>query len=127
MKAKNQTQTDEVIINGVAYVPKGQETRMAETLDGKPFVLIRTYSAGVHFGYLVKREGKEVKLIKSRRVYYWKGASSLSQMAMEGVKNPSECKFAMEVEEIELTEAIEVIMVTEQAKENLQNVPVWKN
>ncbi len=29
-------------------------------------VIVRTYSAGVHFGYLKSRKGKEVELVKSR-------------------------------------------------------------
>jgi hypothetical protein len=91
-----------------------------------PFVIIRTHSAGVHFGYLKSRNGKEVTLTKSRRVWYWKGAASLSQMATDGVNVPKECKFTVEVESITLTEAIEIIPCTEKAKTNLQNVPVWK-
>ena len=30
-------------------------------------VIVRTYSAGAHFGYLVSRDGKEVTLDRSRR------------------------------------------------------------
>lgn len=94
----------------------------------KPFVIIRTYSAGVHIGYLESRKGQEVKLSKSRRVWYWKGAASLSQMAVDGIHTSgiSECKFSVVVPEIELTQAIEVIKCTPNAIKNLQGVPVWK-
>ena len=113
-------------IDDIEYVRKGSEEENAKKLDGMNYVLIRTHSAGVHVGYLKSREGKEVVLLNSRRLWYWSGASSLSQLAMEGVKEPSKCKFPCEVSEITLTEAIEVITVTEEARENIAGVEVWK-
>jgi hypothetical protein len=91
-----------------------------------PYVLIRTYSAGVHFGYLFSREGKEVTLINSRRIWKWAGAATLSQIAMEGCKKPDECKISMEVDQITLTEAIEIILISKEAKHNLKTISAWK-
>jgi len=91
-----------------------------------PYVVIRTYSAGVHIGHLEKREGKEVTLIEARRVWYWEGANSLSQLASEGVKNPLQCKISVTVKRIILTEAIEIIECTDEAINNLNSVPKWK-
>jgi hypothetical protein len=88
--------------------------------------IFRTYSAGVHFGELVERNGKEVLVKNAIRIWYWDGAASLSQLAMEGVKKPDQCKFAMPVSEILLTEVIEIIPCTEAAIENIENVPSWK-
>ena len=90
------------------------------------YVIVRTYSAGVHAGELVSRNGKEVVLKNARRLWYWSGAASLSQLAMEGVKNPGQCKFPCEVSEITLTEAIEIIPTTAAARLSIANVPVWK-
>ena len=116
----------EVVIDGKTYVPKDSLTQKAQSRDGMDFVCIRTYSAGVHCGYLKERNGKEATLMDSIRIHYWSGAASLSQLAMEGVKNPDSCRFAMPVNEIELTEAIEVIPMTEKAVKNIQSVPSWK-
>ena len=57
-----------------------------ETLNTENIVLVRTYSAGVHFGTLASRDGREVVLTNARRLYQWSGACSLSQVATEGVK-----------------------------------------
>ena len=89
-------------------------------------MIARTYSAGVFAGYLKSRKGKEAVLTNARRLWYWSGASSLSQLAMEGVKRPDECKFPVEVDEVTLTEVIEILKVTDKAKENIAQVPVWK-
>ena len=97
---------DELVIDGTTYVPK-ENTQAAEKKDGLPFVMVRTYSAGVHVGYLKSRERKEVELLESIRIWYWDGAASLSQLAMEGTNNPSNCKFAMPLStSLFLTEAI---------------------
>jgi hypothetical protein len=90
------------------------------------YVIVRTTSAGVFAGELVKRTGKEVILKNARRLWYWKGAASLSQLAMEGVSSPNECKFPCEVEQITLTEAIEILDVTKQARKSIAGVTVWK-
>lgn len=93
-------------------------------------VLIRSYAAGVHFGTLVSEEytlaGKVVVLENTRRVHYWEGAASLSQMAMEGVKKPNNCRFAMATPTDEIVNVIETIPLSDAAIINLENVPVWK-
>lgn len=80
---------------------------MAKGIDKKRNVLVRTYSAGVHYGTLESREGKEVKLSAAKRVWFWKGANTLHEVALRGPGKGS--KISEEVAGIELTEAIEVI------------------
>ena len=113
-------------VDDVEYVRKDSLKKPAEKLDGMDYCIIRTYSAGCFAGYVKERNGQEATILKTRRLWYWSGASSLSQLAMEGVKNPSNCKFAMEVDKIVLTNVIEVIDATEEARENINSVPVWK-
>ena len=88
--------------------------------------VVRTYSAGVFFGELAERNGKEVVVKNARRLWYWDGAASLSQIANEGVKKPNNCKFPAPVAEVLLTEAIEIIPATEEAVASIAAVPAWK-
>ena len=90
------------------------------------YVICRTYSAGVFAGFLKSKKGQEVVLKDARRLWYWKGAASLSQLAVDGVSYPSECKFPEKVSQIELTQAIEILDVTKKAKASIDSVPVWK-
>ena len=90
------------------------------------YVIVRTYSAGVFAGFLEKKEGREVSLLNVRRLWYWKGAASLSQLAVDGVSCPNECKFPVSVDRIQLLEAIEILDVTPKAKISIEHVPVWK-
>jgi hypothetical protein len=107
-----------VVINGIEYTRKQSVT--------KDYVIVRTYSAGVFAGNLVGRAGKEVVLKNARRIWYWDGAASLSQLAVDGTSKPEKCKFPCEVPEIVLTEAIEIIPCTEKAEKSIKAVPVWQ-
>jgi len=88
--------------------------------------IVRTYSAGVFAGEIVSRKGQEVTMINARRIWKLDGAASLSQLAMEGTKNPSGCQFPCAVERVELLQAIEIIPCTESARKSIQAVPTWQ-
>ena len=87
--------------------------------------IVRTYSAGVFLGTVKERNGKEVLLTNARRIWYWDGAASLSQLANDGTKKPQNCKFPAPVAEVLLTEAIEIIPATEAAIASIAAVPEW--
>lgn len=89
-------------------------------------VIVRSCQAGVFFGTLVERNGAEVKMSNCRRVWYWDGANSLSQLAMEGSKKPKDCQITMPVDEIVILDVIEIIPCTQEAIDNINNIPSWK-
>jgi len=89
------------------------------------YKIVRTYSAGVFAGEIEKRNGREVVMRNARRLWYWEGACSLSQLAMEGVKEPDKCKFPIEVYRVELLEVIEILDCTLMAKESIKGVKIW--
>ena len=81
-------------------------------VQGNKLVCVRTFSAGVHCGTLIKREGMEVTLKDARRIWSWAGALSLHEVSSRGITGG---KVSVAVEEILLTEAIEVIHLTPEA------------
>jgi len=89
-------------------------------------VIVRTYSAGVFAGEMVSRKGREVVLTNARRLWYWAGAASLSQMAVTGTSKPGQCKFPVAVPRVELLEVIEILDCTADAWKSIQGVPVWE-
>ena len=86
-----------------------------------PYVVVRTYSAGVHTGELKSRKGKEVVLVNTRRLWKWCGAFTLSEVAVEGIKDGS--KPSITAPENLLTEAIEVLKTTPAAEKILREFP----
>lgn len=96
-----------------------------EKTEGMEYKIVRTYSAGVFAGYIESREGREVVMRNVRRIWYWDGACSLSELAVNGTCKPDECKFAIPVDRILVTEAIEILDVTEKAKESIEGVKEW--
>ncbi len=89
----------------------------------RPYVVVRTYSAGVHVGELVSRKGKEVELANARRIWRWTGANTLHEMSLHGVAADS--KVSEPVKAITLTEAVEVIPCTELGEATLRGAQ-WK-
>lgn len=91
-------------------------------------VIVRCNRAGVFFGTLKEfdRENRIAVLGDCRRLWYWSGAASLSQLATEGVKYPQDCKFTVVVEEMSVMEVIEIIPCTDAAVKNIGEVKVWR-
>ena len=89
-------------------------------------VIVRGDRSGVFFGTITKKEGQEVTLENCRRLWYWDGAASISQLSKEGTTNPSQCKFTVTIDHIIILDAIEIILCTEQAIRSIEGVREWK-
>ncbi len=90
------------------------------------YVIVRTNRAGVFAGTLVSRNGAETILSNARRLWRWSGAASLSQLSVDGVSNPGECKFPVEVPEILLLDTIEILPCSAKAKKSIAKVQIWQ-
>lgn len=90
------------------------------------YYIVRADRAGVFAGNIKERNGGEVTMTNVRRIWYWDGAASLSQMAIEGVKKPQNCKFTVTVPEMIILGVIEIIPCTDEAEKNIKGVPEWK-
>lgn len=98
---------------------------MINEMIGKK-VIVRGDRSGVFFGTLAEKQGQEVVLTGCRRLWYWDGACSISQLAVDGPKAPEDCKFTVTVDEIVLLDAIEIIPCTEKAAKSIEGVKEWK-
>lgn len=94
-------------------------------METNKHVIIRTRSAGVFAGVLKSFNNQQAELTDARRLWYWSGAASLSQLAVDGTSNPKECKFPVSVAEILLPEVIEIIPTTPKAQASIASVKVW--
>ena len=113
-------------IDDVEYV-RADANPLAPELDNMKYCVVRTYSAGVHIGYVAEfgeKHPQHARLLKSRRLHQWSNACSLSQVAMDGVSTDS--RIAMELPEIELTDVIEVIPCSVKAADFFKGVKAWK-
>ena len=90
-----------------------------------PYVLVRGRSSGVFAGCLLARDGPEVTLGQSRRLWRWAGAASLSELASLGPGLPGECKFPVALPQHEILDAIEILPVSDAARLAIESVPVW--
>lgn len=88
--------------------------------------IFRGDRSGVFFGTLLEKEGQEVTIGNCRRIWYWDGACSISELAVNGTSSPDNCKFTVVVESLTITDCIEIIPCTEKAIESIEGVRVWK-
>ena len=95
-------------------------------MEGR-YCMVRSRSAGVFAGTVEKVDGQTALLRYARRIWYWEGAASLSQLAAEGTKAPTRCKFPCPVAEVLLFEVIEIIPITEDAAASIAIVPEWRS
>lgn len=94
-------------------------------MSKKQIVMVRS-TAGVFVGELQAYQNEEATLKDVRRLWYWTGAASLSQLAQEGTNNPKACKFPCEVDRIIIPKVMEMLDVTAKAKKSIDSVPEWK-
>lgn len=99
--------------------------KLKNKYEGK-YYIVRTYSAGVFAGEIEERNGQEVTLRNCRRIWYWDGACSLSELAKTGTQKPENCKFSVVVDRLEVLQAIEIIECTPEAEKSIKEVKLWK-
>ena len=88
--------------------------------------IVRTESAGVFAGTIKEIDASSAIVTDARRIWYWAGAATLSQLATEGTSRPADCKFPAPVPEVFLNGVIEVIPTSDAARKSIDGVPVWR-
>lgn len=89
-------------------------------------VIVRANGAGVFFGELKEKNGNEVTMTNVRKLFYWDGAAAVEQLAVDGTSKPYNCKFTIFLEEMTITNVLQIIPCTDKAIDSLTNVPEWK-
>lgn len=95
-------------------------------LNKKDYYIVRGDRSGVFFGNIKERNGQEVLMTNVRRLWYWAGACSISQLAVDGTASPLQCKFTVTVDELLVLDAIEIDKCTEKAIKSIKEVAEWK-
>ena len=98
---------------------------MKNKYEGK-YYIVRGAESGIFAGEIISRNGQEVEMKNCRRLWYWSGACTISEIALNGVKNPKECKFTVAVDNIEIIDIIEILECTEKSEKSIKGVKEWK-
>ena len=96
-------------------------------MKNEKYYIVRGDKSGVFFGKIQERNGAEVTMTEVRRLWYWNGACSISQLAKNGTVSPDNCKFTVTVDEILVLDAIEIDVCSEKAVKSIKGVAEWKN
>lgn len=90
---------------------------MIEQWIGK-FVIVRTYSAGVHVGMLRALDGRQAVLTEARIIWSWKERNTLYEIALRGVGAGS--RLSETCDQVLLTEVIQILPATKEAERSLR-------
>jgi hypothetical protein len=88
--------------------------------------LVRGASSGVFFGTVKEINGRTVVMENVRRIWYWEGANSISELALNGTTKPNDCKFTVAVKNVCILDAIEINVCSEKATQSIESVKEWK-
>lgn len=91
----------------------------------KKYVIVRADRAGVFFGLLESKTSNEVTLTECRKLYYWDGANTVEDISVNGVKEPENCKFTITVNEITISNWIQILPCARKAIASIKNVKEW--
>lgn len=94
-------------------------------MDNK-YYIVRAKDAGVFFGKIKRRNKHEVEMKHVRKLWYWDGAAAVEQLAVDGVKNPKDCKFTVFVDQMVIADPIQIIHCTDRSEKILKEVEAWK-
>lgn len=87
-------------------------------------VIVRAYGAGVFYGTLKEKDGREVVLTEARRIYRWEGASECIELAEAGCSKDS--KITRAAGEIMIEDVNEIHPCTELAIETIDAIRPWQ-
>ena len=85
--------------------------------------IIRCDRSGVLFGEVVSQKKQVVELRNVRKIYYWEGAFCVEGLATIGTTKPQNCKLTQTVDNMVVTDAIQIIPCTAEAELILTSIP----
>ena len=90
------------------------------------YCIVRGKDSGIFAGTVKEIDGQRVLMENVRRIWYWDGAASISQLAKSGTAAPRNCKFTVCVDSALILDVIEIIPCTEKAMKSIEKVKEWK-
>jgi hypothetical protein len=93
--------------------------------------IVRTFAAGVFFAKIIQIEKAgyighaNAILSKCRRIWKWSGATELSDLAENGVKNKSESKLSVPTDNHLVLGVVEILICSKKCINNINSIPNW--
>ena len=104
--------------------PTGDQAPYAAVIGRR--CIIRARDAGVHYGIVRSIHGRVVVVDKDRRIWRWRGALTLSDLALTGpVETDGFSRISPEVEQVVISDACEVLTCTQACIDRIAEVSPW--
>lgn len=113
------------VVKGIQPDPRPTAYKSYEYPMRERYSIIRADRSGVFFGKVTGRADGGWVVEDCRRIWYWSGAASISELASKGVSRPDECRFPAAVGNQIIYDVIEIIPCTDKAVESIKAVTPW--
>lgn len=88
-------------------------------------VIARIDRAGVFHGILTAKDAETTTMSDVRRIYYWRGALSVTDMSVTGVAEGSKVTVPAKCVEFETAKVIELIECSAEASKSIESIKSW--
>lgn len=115
----NTESNENLTINGVEYI----RADSAPSAPEGDCVIVRSRDAGVHVGTLVRQDRDVVELASCARVWRWRGARTLHEMALRGIDTAEVSGYTRvseSVAKVTLTGCCEVIACSDEVSSSIR-------
>ena len=89
-------------------------------------IIARIERAGVFHGVLDYKDAEITRMTHVRRIYYWQGALSVTDMAVNGISAASKVTVPASVVEFDTPQVVELIECSNEASQVIENITPWK-
>jgi len=114
-----------IMIDDEKYVMlKDIDKQQNASIDGLDYAIVCCAHAGIFAGYISKHVEQHISLIHARRIKYWDGAASITQLAMGGTNKPENCLFTPK-HSVRVLDAVSVTLCTEKGRASIEGVKDW--
>ena len=90
------------------------------------FYIVRTEKAGVFFGKISQKSENSITMQEVQKIWYWKGACAVEELAVHGPKDIKDCKITVVVDEMEIQNQIQILPCTDQSVVTIKKAIIWK-
>lgn len=115
-----------MMIDDEKYIQESdiQQGQRVTNTDGMVYAIVCCERSGIFAGYIENQEDCQVALVNARRIKYWSGAASITQLALQGTSKPTDCLFSI-THDVRVLDACSITECTEKGMESIQAVKDW--
>ena len=120
------TEPKTITIDDEKYIRESdvQQGQGVTNTNGMVYAIVCCERSGIFAGYIESQGVYQISLVNARRIKYWSGAASITQLALQGTGKPNDCLFSL-THDVALLDVCSITNCTEKGMKSIQAVKDW--